>query len=123
MFEDQPSVVIVDDDEGSRCALASFVSSYNLRVLQACNGEEALFVLQKDPSPRLILLDLEMPIMDGYEFLLRKQEDVEIAHVPVAVITATGKSASKNLPVIKKPCDPQKIALLLRYYCGLERPS
>ncbi len=82
------TILIVDDMSMNRQILRiMFESEYN--ILEAADGREALDIVKKNASHiDLILLDVMMPVMDGREFLLRKKEDIEIAHIPVVIITA-----------------------------------
>jgi CheY-like chemotaxis protein len=83
---EQP-VLIVDDEAESREALSLLLEYEGYRVALAANGEEALRYLQERPAPCLILLDLQMPVMDGREFLRRQQAEERLARIPVLVIS------------------------------------
>jgi len=83
---EQP-VLIVDDDTDSREALALLLKHEGYRVAMAANGQEALSYLHAGPSPCLILLDLKMPVMDGWEFLQRQQAEEHLANIPVLAIS------------------------------------
>lgn len=80
-------ILIVEDNELNRAMLSEILSdSYN--VLEAENGQEALDILeQKKDDIDLILLDVMMPVMDGYTFLNRAKKDAELALIPVIVTT------------------------------------
>ena len=80
-----PTVLIVDDDEDA-CDLTTLVlqrAGYD--VATAVNGEEALTYLRRYPAPCLILLDLAMPIMDGWEFLSEREKDPALRAIPVII--------------------------------------
>lgn len=82
------TILIVDDMSMNRQILRiMFESEYN--ILEAADGREALDIVRKNASHiDLILLDVMMPVMDGREFLLHKKEDMDIAHIPVVIITS-----------------------------------
>ncbi|HZZ84148.1 MAG TPA: response regulator [Anaeromyxobacteraceae bacterium] len=80
-------VLIVDDDIDIRETVEEILSSEGFEVLTARNGAEALERL-RDGLPRLILLDLFMPVMDGAEFRRNQLADPSLASVPTVVISA-----------------------------------
>jgi len=84
---DSPDVLVIDDDEDVRWALLELVQILGFVAVGACNGAQGL-KLACDRRPRVILLDLRMPVMDGYQFLQRRQADPALAQIPVVVITA-----------------------------------
>ncbi len=83
---EQP-VLIVDDEADSREALALLLRHDGYPVAMAGNGQEALSYLRARPAPCLILLDLNMPVMDGWEFLQRQQAEEPLARIPVLVVS------------------------------------
>lgn len=83
---EQP-VLIVEDEADSREALALLLKHEGYRVAMAANGQEALSYLHECPAPCLILLDLKMPVMSGWEFLRRQQAEEPLAHIPVLVVS------------------------------------
>ena len=100
-------ILIIDDDETVRTALIEVLEKEHYTVFTASNGQEGIEVLEKIPKPCLILLDLMMPIMDGWEFLDFREHDRLISKIPVVVISAFSEQA-KKLKVeafIKKPID------------------
>jgi CheY-like chemotaxis protein len=82
------TVLIVEDDRDIRLALAQFLGDEGFSTAQARNGREALEVLRSSPPPALILLDLMMPILDGWQFRAAQRADPALAAIPVLVITA-----------------------------------
>jgi two-component system chemotaxis response regulator CheY len=109
-------VLIVDDDETAREALAAFLEAEGYPVLEAANGREALDQLQRD-SIGAILLDLMMPVMDGWEFRAAQIRDPDLARVPVMVITAdaSARSRAMSLGVEEYMTKPIQFPRLLQF--------
>jgi CheY-like chemotaxis protein len=113
-------VLIVDDDADIRDALSDTLEDHGYQVVTAVNGQDALRRLRDiEVAPSVILLDLMMPVMDGYGFLAERERDPELAEIPVAVITAghgvDRARLGETLPVIPKPIKlPQLLELLGR---------
>jgi signal transduction histidine kinase/DNA-binding response OmpR family regulator len=81
-------VLIVEDDPSAREATRRLLERLGLAVAEAGNGLEGLHWLDGHPAPALILLDLMMPVMDGFEFLEALQRRPNLGNVPVVVLTA-----------------------------------
>ncbi len=77
------TLLVVEDDADIRDALDGLLSMEGFRVTGCSNGREALDWLHASPKPDLILLDLMMPIMDGWQFRVAQKEDPELATIPV----------------------------------------
>jgi PAS domain S-box-containing protein len=87
MTPERSHVLIVDDDEGSRTLLARYAEAAGWELAEADNGATALERV-RERRPDLILLDLMMPVMDGFEFVEEMNADDELRGVPVVVVTA-----------------------------------
>jgi len=85
-----PSVLIVEDDRDTREMLARFLELEGFEVREAANGQLALETLHENGSTCVILLDLMMPVMNGWQFRLAQVKDPDIAEIPVVVVTAAG---------------------------------
>jgi CheY-like chemotaxis protein len=83
-------VLVVDDDADIRDALRDVLEQAGYSVAEAANGELALTYLEHHPPPAAILLDLFMPVMDGWELARRLASAPELALVPILVVTASG---------------------------------
>jgi signal transduction histidine kinase/CheY-like chemotaxis protein len=81
------SVLLVEDDEATREMIARTLEKSGWQVREATNGREALDQLAQE-EPRLILLDLMMPVLDGFDFLLEMRANAEWQQIPVIVLTA-----------------------------------
>jgi signal transduction histidine kinase/DNA-binding response OmpR family regulator len=84
---ESPMALLVDDDQAVRNTVSHALKSSGWKVVQAANGQEALESLSEHP-PSLILLDLMMPVMDGFDFLIEKHADERWRDIPVIVLTA-----------------------------------
>ena len=88
-MSDEATILIVDDLPQNLRLLDAVLSPRGYRVLPAASGEEALRVL-RDQQPDLVLLDIVMPDMDGYEVCRRIRTDPSTAYLPVVMVTASG---------------------------------
>jgi CheY-like chemotaxis protein len=106
------SVLIVDDDWQTRYALKMALESAGYAVRQAANGAEALRELADGLRPDVILLDMVMPVMTGWEFRQRQVLDPELADIPVIVFSAAYEVAPRAADslgvagVLAKPVEP-----------------
>ena len=82
------TVLLVEDDLGIRETIAELLSEEGYGVTCAANGAEALAVLAHGGAPAVILLDLMMPVMNGWEFRSAIRNDPRLAHIPVIVLSA-----------------------------------
>ncbi len=84
----KPLVLVVEDHEFAREAVAALLSTMGYDVIEAENGRDALAVMAKGARPDVILLDLMMPVMDGWEFMKRQRRDWRLCTIPTIVVTA-----------------------------------
>jgi two-component system chemotaxis response regulator CheY len=105
-------ILLVEDDPATRTSLALILRLAGYAVDTAGHGAEALDRLLRGAPPCLIFLDLTMPVMDGWEFLRRRQEIPALSEIPVAVVSALGDLRGEALlglgvsGVFRKPADP-----------------
>jgi CheY-like chemotaxis protein len=104
-------ILIVEDDSAIRESVCEFLEMMDYRPVVACNGKEALAYLKTaNELPKLILLDLMMPVMDGFTFRQEQLADKRLASLPVLVMSADGQIADKQAKAqangfLKKPVD------------------
>jgi CheY-like chemotaxis protein len=113
-------ILIVEDDGDLREMMAQLLMLEGFRAETVANGREALDYLQKGDYPELILLDLMMPVMDGWEFRRRQRAHPEYALVPVVVLSALDQARAADLggpAFLKKPLDFDLLLDLVRRYC------
>ncbi|MCW3107246.1 MAG: diguanylate cyclase [Segetibacter sp.] len=90
------SVLIVDDEDNNIFALGSYLETQDMLVLAAKNGAEAIRLLQDGIKPDIILLDMMMPVMDGYETLKVLKETGFLNRIPVIAVTAQAMKGDKE---------------------------
>jgi DNA-binding response OmpR family regulator len=120
----KPRVLVVDDDEAIRDGLSDFLEDEGFAVAAAADGEEALSFLRHDPEQAwIVLLDLMMPVMDGFEFLKAKENEASLATVPVIAMTAAGPIVEKKLRLnhrvhdcLAKPLRLERLLEMIRAY-------
>ena len=88
-------VLVVDDIQSNRLLLNEILNIYGLNVLEAKNGKEAINIA-KNQNPDIILMDLRMPVMDGYEVIKKLKGDSKLKIIPVIVLTASAMKTSEE---------------------------
>jgi CheY-like chemotaxis protein len=81
-------LLLVEDNDITRNLLRGMLTERGYTVASAANGREALDLLRCPPLPDCIILDLEMPVMDGWEFRRRQQQDPQCAVIPVVIVSS-----------------------------------
>jgi CheY-like chemotaxis protein len=127
--EDHAAIVVVEDDDDIRSAVEEILHDEGYSTVGMTNGEEALrFLRSSDRPPRLILLDLMMPVMDGWEFLMRIDEEPDLHRIPVVIMSAhpsirraferyRGKNFAAQL-LLPKPLNLLRLLSIVRSLCG-----
>ena len=121
-------ILVVEDELSQREALAEVFSRLGYEVQCAANGSEALELMRHSGSlPGLILLDLMMPVMDGWEFRAAQRKDQALAEVPVVVLSALDDTAQRVVQdgaaaFLSKPLHWQALLHVVERFCGTTRP-
>ena len=116
-------ILLVEDDQDIRETLIELLEGEGYEVLFAENGQVGLDKLSESSSlPNLILLDLMMPVKDGFQFCAEKDANPKIAHLPVIIMSADGHIRENQQRVnatayLKKPLDIYEIINVLEKYC------
>ena len=113
-------ILVIEDEADIRLALKEALEWQGYRVVTASNGREALDLLSRILLPCLILLDLMMPVMNGWEFSETLRTDKKFASIPIIVVTAyTGRVGEIGAQeTIRKPIDLNILFRLVTKYCG-----
>ncbi len=93
-------VLIVEDDRSIRNALQDLLESEGYTVLSATNGQKALSLLRSTADlPGIILLNLMMPVMDGFQFRAEQERDARLGGIPVIIMSADRHIESKKIKI------------------------
>lgn len=122
-MEPHPRILLVEDDPALRATLAEVLEERGYQVSCAGNGRQALDALSHAPTPSAILLDLAMPVMDGWAFRSEQQRDPRLAGIPTIVLSASlhvdGHHFDGPEPAaaLSKPFDLNRLLDALRRAC------
>jgi CheY-like chemotaxis protein len=115
-------ILIVEDDFDIRDALMQILEEEGYGVRGVANGQEALDLLAREPAPKLILLDLMMPVMNGWQFRAEQLKNPRLAGVPVLVISADPHLQPKAeslgaAGLLKKPISLDELLVAVKSHC------
>jgi CheY-like chemotaxis protein len=110
-------ILIVEDDAGSRRAMRNVLEDGGYSVTTVGTVSEAWLVLREQPQPRLIVLDLMLPDMEGWDFRSRQKRDPTIASIPVIGVSAVGKLLDVEYS-FRKPLDYDQFLTAVEQYVG-----
>jgi CheY-like chemotaxis protein len=116
------TILIVDDDEAIRDALREALETEGYETALATQGQEALTWLGEHPRPALVLLDLMMPVMDGWEVIDELRQEDRLSEIPIVVITAFGRDlrGATGMPILRKPIELVDLLSTVGRYCQAE---
>jgi CheY-like chemotaxis protein len=115
-------VLVIDDDPDIRDTMRFVLEGSGHPVVTAANGAEALDRLRQGTVPCLILLDLMMPIMNGWEFCAEQKRSAEFSAIPVIILTGAGRAAEEAAALgvtgyLEKPVELATLLATIRRYC------
>jgi CheY-like chemotaxis protein len=120
-------LLVIDDDRAVREALREVLQEEGYLVITATNGKEALDVLDTVARPDMAIVDLMMPVMDGWGFVAELRQRPQFSSIPVVVITAGGDRVLANAPVaagyLKKPVKVDDLLAVIRRRLTTPPPS
>jgi CheY-like chemotaxis protein len=113
-------VAIIEDDAEFRNMLRELLEEKHYSVVAVSNGAEALDLLRGEKVPNVILLDVSMPVMDGFDFLRYRNDNPQLAAVPVVLVTNAKPHERPTVgvnDVVRKPIDIDEILFAIQRYC------
>jgi CheY-like chemotaxis protein len=115
----RPRVLVVDDDWDICDAVKVVLDDAGFDTVCAENGARALAHLAQAPAPDAILLDLFMPVMDGWTFAERMRADPDLRDIPLIVMTASGPHwGYPSSPVLRKPIFHHELVRVVKKACS-----
>ncbi len=115
-------ILVVEDQEDNRQIIRDMLSATDYQITEAENGEEALAAVAKQ-RPDLILMDIQMPILDGYEATRRIKADPGLRSIPIIAITSYALSGDEQKAraagcddYVPKPYSPRQLLAKIRRY-------
>src|SRR4051812_19463600 len=110
-------ILIIDDDDATRDALSAVMECEGNAVSTAMNGLEGLHLLAQGPRPDVVLLDMMMPVMSGWEFLQAVRSAPALADLSVIIVSAAGDAlleATGARAILRKPLSFELLFRILR---------
>lgn len=111
-------VLLVEDDEDIRSVVGDLLRDEGYSVALAEHGRAAVTLLERGLKPSVILLDLMMPLMNGWEFYEHHQSTPALACLPLIVLTASDHRKLGDARVLKKPVDLAELLAAVRSACA-----
>ena len=115
-------ILVVEDQEDSRQIVRDLLTANDYEMTEAENGEEALAAVVKD-RPDLILMDIQLPVLDGYEATRRIKADPALSSIPVIAVTSYALSGVEEKAraagcndFVPKPYSPRQLLAKIRQY-------
>jgi CheY-like chemotaxis protein len=116
-------VLVVDDDVRNIFALTSVLENHEMEVLSATNGRQAISIIESTPDLSIVLMDIMMPEMDGYETMREIRNDSKFRTLPILALTAKAMKGDREKCLqagasdyIAKPVNTDQLLSLLRVW-------
>jgi CheY-like chemotaxis protein len=124
---DGQRILIAEDEEDNYELVKIFLRKLNIQLIHAWDGEQALALCQQNPDLALILMDIRMPIMDGYETTRRIRETDK--NIPIIALTAHALEEERRLCLeagcndfLRKPVSREQLSAILAQYLKARKP-
>lgn len=116
------SILLVEDDDFIRQEISEALEDEGYQVSTAAHGKEALAILAEGVRPSVVLLDLMMPVMNGWEFLKAFKKDEAFVGIPVVILSAFADRATiiggDAISVLRKPINLNALFNVLEEHCA-----
>jgi CheY-like chemotaxis protein len=116
-------ILVVDDDVRNIFALTAVLENYEMEVLSATNGRQAIELVERTPDLSIVLMDIMMPEMDGYETMREIRKDPRLRRLPILALTAKAMKGDREKCLeagasdyVAKPVNTDQLLSLLRLW-------
>jgi CheY-like chemotaxis protein len=116
--------LVVDDDPEMRTAMTELLDGAGFAVAWAGNGAEVFELIRAGVRPRVLLLDMQMPVLDGWSFLERRRKYRFLRSIPVVLTTALDRVQlvpDDVVAFVQKPVDPDRLVDVVRRHARTDR--
>ncbi len=117
-------ILVIDDSAIIHKMYRMVLTRYKCQIVEAHNGQDGLDKLAKNADTDLILVDINMPVLNGLEFIRKVQEAGTFGHIPIVIVSTEGKDEDtrKGLALgakayVKKPFQPSDLHALIEELC------
>ena len=116
-------VLLVEDDPEIRASLRELLGEEGFALYETANGLEAIEYLRSGNRPRVIILDLAMPVVNGWEFRIAQKANPSISEIPVVIISAREQTSDdvawmEAAEFLPKPIDVERLLGAVRRFCA-----
>ena len=122
-------ILVIEDTEDNRRILRDLLTNAGFEVIEAIDGEKGV-AAAAEHRPDLILMDIQMPILDGYEASRRIKANPELRHIPIIAITSFALAGDEEKTIaagcegyVPKPCSPRQVLAMVREFLGEKRAA
>lgn len=116
-----PVILVVEDDDDNRLMLKTLLEMKGYRVVQARDGQEASEVMEREPLPHLLLVDLQLPRLNGFALARRVRQHARLSRVPIVVVSGHDPAQHRKLAMaagcdeyLLKPIDFDRLEEVLQ---------
>jgi CheY-like chemotaxis protein len=117
-------VLLVEDNEDNRTVYRTILEHFGYEVIEARNGQDGIQMARED-SPDLILMDISIPVIDGWEATKMLKADEATSHIPIIALTAhalaTDRAKAEEVGCdgyLAKPCEPRRVVAEVERFIG-----
>ncbi len=125
MSNNGKTVLLVEDNEDNRIVYSTILEHFGYVVIEALNGEEGIAKARSE-MPDLILMDISIPVIDGWEATQVLKRDPATRSIPIIALTAHALAADREKPIevgcdsyLAKPCEPKTVVGEVRKFIGV----
>jgi two-component system, cell cycle response regulator DivK len=120
-------ILVVEDTDDNRRILRDVLTNAGFEVVEATDGEKGI-AAAAECRPDLILMDIQMPVIDGYEASRRIKANAELRHIPIIAITSFALAGDEEKTAaagcdgyVPKPCSPRQVLAMVREFLAEKR--